>query len=366
MTHRVLQVLGRSAGGIARHVSQVTGTLDGVAGLSVDVACPPGLPIEMPKPPLELQIPDGARGHPRAIRRLRDLIRDGSYDLVHAHGLRAGIDAAVAGRGRCRAVVTVHNLVRPEIAGRVRARVDRLAEPVAVRLADRVLAVSQDIADRLKSAAPSATEKIEVLYLGIGDAPAVHRTRAEVRRELRVPDDTCLAVTVARLAPQKALHVMVDAIERTAPAVRLVIVGEGPLERELRDLVRRRSLGDRVQFLGFRRDVADIVAAADAFCLSSIWEGVPLAVQEAILLGVPVVSTEVGGMNEIVVNDRSGKLVPAGDAAALAAAIQALCSSSDERLRLAAQARADLAARFSTDAMLERLTELYTGGPREG
>lgn len=357
-------MLGRSAGGIARHVSQVTAMLDGFGGLTVDIACATDLPIEMPKDPLELRIPDGIRGHRAAIQRLRELIDAGSYDLVHAHGLRAGIDAAVAARGRRPVMVTVHNLVRPEIAGRARAHVDRLAEPAVVLLADRVLAVSQDICDRLKRAAPGGTDKIEVLYLGIGDAPAVHRPRAEVRHELGVTPDACLAVTVARLAPQKALHVMVDAIARTESAIRLVILGEGPLEGELRDLVRRRSLDHRVQLLGFRRDVADIVAAADLFCLSSIWEGVPLAVQEAILLGVPVASTDVGGMSEIVVDRRSGMLVPPGDPVALAAAIEGLCFSPEVRLRFAAQARADLATRFSTDAMLERLTSLYGGGAR--
>lgn len=359
MKHRVLQVLGNSAGGIARHVSHITAALDGHEDIVVDVASPPDLPIRMPKQQIDLRIPDGVRGHGSAIRRLREVVRNGSYDLVHAHGLRAGIDAAVAARGTCPVIVTVHNLVRPEIAGATRAKLDRLAEPLVVKLANHVLTVSQEIADRLKSAAPRGTSKIEVLYLGIGEPPHLTKERSQVRAELDLAEDGCVAVAVARLAPQKALHVMFEALVSTRTNAVLLVLGQGPLERELRERARRLDLGDRVRFLGFRDDVADIVAAADVFCLSSIWEGVPLAVQEAILLQTPVVSTDVGGMGEIIVDRRSGRLVGRDDASALAEAIDEICSSPGTAARYAERALADLRVRFSTDVMLARLQHIY-------
>ena len=361
---RVLQVFGASAGGIARHVAHVTSFLDGSDDLSIDIACPPGLPIAMPKEFYELRIPSGVRGHGDAIKRLRSLLRGGSYDVVHAHGLRAGIDASIAARGGPPVIATVHNLVRPEIAGRFRSRLDRLAEPLVVRMADRTLCVSQEIADRLKRAAPGSAAKIEVMYLGIGDAPELTSDRAAVRSRLEVGSDAPVVVAVARLAPQKALHVMLEAIARARTSPTLLVLGEGPLEMELKTRAAGLSLGDRVRFLGFRDDVADIVAASDAFCLSSVWEGVPLAVQEAILLGTPVVTTDVGGMSEIVVDRRSGRLVPVGDAVALAAAIDEVCSSPGVAADYASRALADLNLRFSTEAMLERLSALYRGGVR--
>lgn len=361
MSRKILQLLSYSAGGIARHVAQVTASLDGVGGLQLDVACPPGLPVPMPKDPIELVVPAGLLGHPSAIRRLRALVAGGRYDLVHAHGLRAGVDAAIAARGICEVVVTVHNLVRPEVAG-ARARVDRLAEPLVVRLAARTLAVSNQIATHLKNASPRSAHKVEVLYLGVGDAPAVGRSREDVRAVLDVEPGRCLAVTVARLAPQKALPVLLRALRETETQPVLALVGEGPLERELRAETARLGLVDRVRFLGFRDDVADVVAAADLFCLSSVWEGVPLAVQEAMLLGTPVVSTAVGGMGEIVTDGRSGLLVPTGDPRALAGAIDEVCASPELGRRLAAQATVDLKARFSTDKMLARLESLYRDG----
>lgn len=360
MSRRVLQLLSFSAGGIARHVAQVTAALDGTEGLTVDVACPPGLPVAMPKTPIELVVPRGLVGHPAAIVRLRKVIGDRRYEVVHAHGLRAGVDAALAARGKCRVVVTVHNLVSSDIAGG-RARVDRLAEPLVVKLADRTLCVSQQIATHLKQSAFGSAAKIEVLYLGIGEPPPVRRSRAEVRGSLGVEEGRCLAVAVARLAPQKALPVLFEALSRTRSRPLLALLGEGPLEGDLRALCAHAGLQDDVRFLGFRDDVADIVAAADVFCLSSVWEGVPLAVQEAMLLGTPVVSTDVGGMREIVADRRSGRLVPSGDATALADAIDEVCGAAELGERYAVQAKSDLLERFSTDNMFRRLRLLYSG-----
>jgi glycosyltransferase involved in cell wall biosynthesis len=361
VNRRVLQLLSYSAGGIARHVAHLTAALDGTDGLAVDVACPPGLPVTMPKAPIELVVPTGLGGHPAAIRRLRKVIDERGYDVVHAHGLRAGVDAALAARGKCPVLVTVHNLVSSDIAG-TRARVDRLAEPLVVRLADRTLCVSQQIATHLRKSAPRSAHKVEVLYLGVGEPPAVRRSREEVRELIGVAEGRCLAVAVARLAPQKALPVMFEALERTSSRPVLALLGEGPLEAELRDLCARMGLQQDVRFLGFRDDVADIVAAADVFCLSSVWEGVPLAVQEAMLLRTPVVSTDVGGMREIVSDRRSGRLVASGDPVALAAAIDEVCGSTELGERYAVQARSDLLERFSTDNMLRRLRLLYSGG----
>lgn len=356
---RVLQVLGRSAGGIARHVSQVTEALDGTDGFTVDVAGPPDLPIPIPNLRHLLTIPDGARGHLGPVRLLRRTVREGGYDVVHAHGLRAGLDACLAARGNARCIVTIHNLVTNETKGRL-ARLYGLAEPAVVKLADRTLAVSEEIASHLRARASGAGAKVEVLYLGIGDGPKVARSRGEVRTELGLDDATRLIVSASRLQPQKDLPVMFEALRRVDRAV-LAVAGQGPLETELRERVSRMGLDGVVRFLGFRADVADLIAAADVFCLSSVWEGIPLAVQEAILLGTPVVGTRVGGMPEIVEDGKSGRLVPPGDPSALASALTEVVDDPALARRYSDAALAALRDRFSTERMLERLKELYAG-----
>lgn len=359
-SHRVLLVLGNSAGGIARHVAQVTEMLDGDSGIEIDLAGPDDLPVRMPKPVIPLAIPDGMFGHRAAIEALRVILRRGSYDVVHAHGLRASIDAAMAARHvRVPVLSTVHNLVQPEVAGRLNAPLYRRSEALAVRLTGRTFAVSEEIAARLRRAARRHADKIEVLHLGVGDPPPVHKTRAEVRADLGVGANRPLVVAVARLAPQKALHVLIDAAARSRRDPLVVVVGEGPLGDDLRG--RARAVApERVRFLGWRDDVADLVAAADAFCLSSVWEGVPLAAQEAILLGTPVVATDVGGMRELVVDGESGRLVPRGSATALATALDEVLADPELAGGLASAARDRLTAEFSTSAMLARLRAAYS------
>lgn len=350
---RVLQVLGYSTGGISRHVAQVTEALDG-GELTVDVAGPDDLPLKMPKPVLPVSIPGGpVRGHRAAVARLRAIVAAGDYRVVHAHGLRAGIDAALAARGLCPVVLTVHNVVHPDVAGRAKYLVYRRAEGLAVGLTDHTFAVSRDIAEHLRS------RKVEVLYLGIGDAPAVSRDRAAVRAELGVGGGERLVVTASRLAPQKALPVMFEGLAAAGTPFVLALLGTGPQEEELRRAAAEHGIADRIRWLGFRPDVADYIAAGDVFCLSSVWEGVPLAAQEAILLGVPVVATAVGGMPELVEDAVTGRLVPPRDPAALAAALRQVLSNDALRTTFAEGARESLRRRFSTERMLARLAAEY-------
>lgn len=361
---RVLEVLGNSAGGIARHVAQLTVGLDG-DGLVIDVAGPPDLPVAMPKALLPVVIPDGVTGHHKAVAALRSMIADGRYDVVHAHGLRAGIDAGMATRGLdVQSLMTVHNLVRPDVSGRAKAAFYNWAEPLAVRMNRRTFAVSEDIARRLRSRAGAGASTIEVLYLGVGDPPVTTRPPEQVRDELGVGPQGRLIVTVARLSAQKALSVMLQAVARLPDDVVLAVLGQGPDETALRTQALAMGLSRRVSWLGWREDVADYLGAAHAFCLSSNWEGIPLSAQEAILLDTPVVATDVGGMSELVTNRESGRLVRKGDSAALAAALREVLFSEHLAKGYASAAKRQLAQRFSTEQMLARLRQAYVRAAR--
>lgn len=360
---RVLEVLGQSTGGVGKHVAEVVKALDGTDGLAVDVAAPPDLRAPMPNPVIAVPIPGGLRGHFRAVRRLRRTIVEGRYDLVHGHGLRAGMDAALAARAAgVPALVTLHNLIVPEVSGGIGGRVYRRIEPLVVGLSARTFVPSREMAERLAADAPRFAPKIEVLYAGVAEVAKPKRARMDVRSELNVGDGG-LMVTVARLHPQKALDVMLEAVALVDDAV-LAIVGEGPAEGELRARSAALGLGRRVRFLGWRPDAADIVAAADVFCLSSVWEAVPLAAQEAVLLDTPVVATDVGGLDELITDGVSGRLVPPGDPRALAAALAETLASDVDRKRFAERARADYSMRFTRARILERLREIYLGHER--
>jgi glycosyltransferase involved in cell wall biosynthesis len=168
-------------------------------------------------------------------------------------------------------------------------------------------------------------------------------------------------VTVARLAPQKALDVLLRVIALLPEHVHLALIGSGPEEAKLRSLANDMGVARRVSFLGYRSEPQDQVAAADVFCLTSVWEACSLAAQEAMLLGTPVVTTAVGGMPELVEDRVSGRLVGPGDERAFAAVVAELLASPQERRRLGESAALYRAQHFSRARMLERLERAYRG-----
>lgn len=340
---RVLLVLGSSAGGVARHVAQVGEALAGPpVRADVVVAGPTGqVPVLDPagRPLRTVPVPIGPRPGVqdlRAARTLRRLAR--AADVVHAHGLRAGALAVLAARSlpaarRPRVVVTLHNL---PVGGRWVRSVSAVLELVVVRGADAVLGVSGDLVARARRRGARRAERALVPAPGRACPGA---DPAAVRRGLGLPDGPALVVTVARLAPQKGLELLVDAARRlTVPAV-WVVAGEGPLRPWLAERIAAEHLD--VRLLGQRDDVVDLFGAADVVVSAARWEGQPLGVQEALRAGAALVATDVGGTREVT--GPAAVLVPFGDPAALARAVDTLLRDAPARaaLRSAAVARAD-------------------------
>lgn len=332
---RVLELLGPSTGGIRQHVAQLARTLPEM-GWQISLAGPAGVGAGSDLPPVAV-VPVPSGPNPGSLLRARAALRPlaGRADLVHAHGLKAGWVAALGAAGGP-VVVTVHNLVLDEAAGRS-ARVLRLFEGWLPARVDAVIAVSDEIAARFGG--PSETVRV---VPPAGPPPQPTRDRAEVRRSLGVPADAPLVVAVARLHPQKDLLTLVRAAEvlrLDVPGVRVVIVGEGPLERELRALVDDRGLADTVLLVGPSPNAANQMAAADAVVITSIWESGPLVATEALLLGRPLVSTPVGFVPKLVDDGVSGRLVPVGDADAVARALGAALHDPEGSARMAEHGR---------------------------
>ena len=266
----------------------------------------------------------------RAALRLR---RATSHaDLVHAHGLRAGLVAVTAGlRRHVPTVVTLHNALL-EPPGPRRRVLDAIEDRIC-RRADLVLGVSPDLVARAMQAgardarmAPAAAPPL----------PAPARPAAAVREELGAVGRP-LILAVARLHEQKGFDVLLPAAARWAeldPMPLVVVAGEGPLEQSLRTQIA--ELGAPVRLLGRRSDVADLLGAADLVVLPSRWEGWPLAAQEAIRAGVPLVAAAVGGLPELV--GQGGVLVRPGDVDALDAAVRRLLRDPEARQAVTAAA----------------------------
>lgn len=340
---RIALVLATSTGGVGAHVRSLIAPLL-ARGAEVHVLGPAATetlfgfttagatftPVEIATGPRPVQ--DG-----RAALRLR--AATGDSDLVHAHGLRAGLVTVVAGlRRRGPVVVTLHNALL-EPPGPRRRALDAIEARIC-RRADVVLGVSPDLVARAMQAgaldarmAPAAAPPL----------PAATRGATEVRTELDAVDRPLILV-VARLHEQKGLDILLPAAARWAdrdPVPMVAVAGEGPLAEDLQRQID--ELGAPVRLLGRRGDVADLLGAADLMVLPSRWEGWPLAAQEAIRAGVPLVATSVGGLPELVAG--GGILIRPGDVDALDKAVRRLLDDP------AAHARAVAAARTRADTL---------------
>ena len=293
----------------------------------------------------------------RMYPRLTRALRDWQPDIIHTHSylLRYTFPTGLLS-ARARMVHTVHNVALHETDA-----VGRAIHKVAYRCGVQAVAVGDEVARSFVDYygyAPAAT-----IANGI-DTEAFERPGAGSawRQKEGIADDAGLVVSVARLEPQKNPLGLLDAFViglAQRPEWRLLMVGEGSMRAEVEQAIAAKGLRDRVHLMGSRPDIPDILAASDVFAMSSDWEGTPMAVIEAMAAGLPIISTAVGGVPQLVRHESCGLLVPVGDMAALGAALATLADSPAERFRLAAAARLR-AQDFSLRTMTASYAELFT------
>lgn len=336
---RLTIVVGTTAGGVGAHVRSLVERLGGL-GVTVGVAGPaeteeqfgftaagarfaPVAIGSVPNPPADMA----------AVRALRRAFT--GTDVVHAHGFRAASLSGLAlGRrrpGRIPLMATWHNAVLG--SGPKRTALG-LIERLAARRADVTLGVSSDLVRRARDLGAPDTRVAPVA------APPVRspgRDRDTVRAELGAGERPLL-LAVNRLAEQKGVDTLLAAAGRwrdRVPAPLTVVAGDGPEQQRLQQTIDREGLD--VRLLGHRSDVPDLLAAADLYVLTSVWEGRPLVIQEAMQAGLPVVATAAGGVPELAGD--GVELVPVGDAVAVAAAVIGLLDDEQRRDELVARAR---------------------------
>jgi glycosyltransferase involved in cell wall biosynthesis len=207
-------------------------------------------------------------------------------------------------------------------------------------------------------------ERVAVIYNGVNTMSFANEcpNREAIRREMGLGTHDFVVLLVARLDYLKDHATAVRTIQRVAlqrPDARLVLVGEGPEKNTIQALVDEQHLGANVRFLGLRKDIARLLGAADLFLLTSISEGIPLTVIEAMAAGLPVVATNVGGLGEIIEEGKTGYLAPSGDDGALAQHILGLAG--DVALCRTMGRRGQTRARsvFSESQMHGQYLELY-------
>lgn len=261
--------------------------------------------------------------------KLRSFLKRHRFNMIHAHESAPALLAKIASLGMKLPIAVTYHGSEPE----------RIAEfgKTANATAQMVITPSHRTADDLNAIGGVPREKLRVVGLGVRPAPETDADAvARLRAELLAGDAKLLVVVVARLARQKGIDILVQAVRRIAERrrdIRFVVVGEGPLDDQVQGWAAEAGVADMIRFVGNRSNVYDYLRAGDMFLLTSRWEALPITIVEAFRAGLPVVSTDCGGIAEIV-DDRVGRVVPIGDVEAIAASVLEICGDDGLRERL--------------------------------
>ncbi|GGH32214.1 glycosyltransferase [Paenibacillus segetis] len=297
---------------------------------------------------------------PRAIARFRRLVIRFQPDVVHSHLVHANLLARIT-RLFVRMpllICTAHNINE---GGRLRELLYRLTDP----LCELTTNVSQEAVNRYIDIRVAPKHKIKLVPNGIvvDQFKGLIDCEGHVRQELGIRSDEFVWLAVGRLAPVKDYENMITAFSRVLkqhPHSVLLIAGIGPDREALEQLCHTLQVQQQVKFLGLRRDIASLMSEADAYLMSSKWEGLPMVLLEACASGLPIVATDVGGNKEVVHEGSNGYLAKPNDSQHLSDHMNALMSHSPTALRQMGEwGRNYVDQYFNMDVIIEQWTSIY-------
>jgi glycosyltransferase involved in cell wall biosynthesis len=301
--------------------------------------------------------------HLSEMHRLFRFLRNERVAILHSHLFFASLFASPVGVAARVPVIleTPHIKESWRHGWKASHRIDR-----AVSLCvDRYIAVSHSNAEYLAGVKGFARHKIQVIQNG-SDLTAFdpgHKAPAGLRGSLGFGDSDPVMLLPARLEPQKGHSVLLEAmalLKSAIPNLRLVCAGEGVLRAKLEAQIEELQLQEHVRLVGYQNDLRDWLAMADIGVLPSFFEGLPLVAIECLAAGRPMVATAVDGTPEVVVDGKTGLTVPAGDARALAAAIERMLRDHDLRQRCAKAGREWVEQRFTLERQVRQTEALYS------
>jgi len=321
-----------------------------------EVDLPASACLVLDKAPVANTLKERAR-IPVLMMRVAQFLRDRQVDILNVHNLGpllyAGMPARLLPRGP-RVVYTEHNQIyRANEAGRRRFR-------QYARVAHTIITVSHDLERTLRQSI-GITTPMHVIHNGIDGTRFGTPSDGALRRELGIDEEAFVFGTAVVISEQKGVTYLLDAAKQVLaeePDSVFVIAGDGPLRKELEARAAADGLAGSVRFIGYRSDIPAVLASFDAYVLPSLWEGLPLALLEALAQGLVVVATSVGGNPEVIEHGENGFIVPPRDADALARHLLRVRREPELRERVRENNKRRFAERFSLDAMIGRYVAL--------
>lgn len=300
---------------------------------------------------------------PRSFKALYDFLKSNSFGMLHTHGYFADIIGIPAARALSIPVVsTCHGYINTDKKLGIYNALDRKV----LRLADKVIAVSEGIRDELIGAGikPSrVVVLVNAVESGLDSAELIRR-RAEARNKLKIEEGTLVVGYIGRLSEEKGVRYLIEAasiLKESVKGLKVLIIGTGREDGQLHKLVEELKLKDIVYFAGFQRDIGEWLPAMDIFALPSLTEGTPMALLEAMSYGLPVVATRVGGVPSVIENGNNGILVEPKAPGELADAIMDLYWDKNSMKRLSTLGKKTIKSQYDMKCWTLRIEEIYSG-----
>jgi glycosyltransferase involved in cell wall biosynthesis len=292
------------------------------------------------------------------------LCRKHRFDVVHTHSSKTGMVGRIAAwlAGTPLVVHTIHGFSFHEFSSGLGTQFFITLEKIAAHFSHVMISVNSEDRETAIKRGITAPERIVTIVNGIDPGPLNGTAPTPLRAELQLPDEAILVGSIGRLAPQKGYTYLVEAVPALRaryPQAHVIIAGNGPEEEKLHELVKKMGLASHCHLLGFRRDIAGLLAAFDIFVTPSLWEGLSISLLEAMAAGKAIVSTAIKGNRETIQSGVNGLLVEAANPNALATAIGQLIEHPEQAQQLSQQARHSAETQFSEEKMVTEVAGLY-------
>lgn len=294
-----------------------------------------------------------------SLLKLKKIFKNFQPRIIHAHGTRAALFARLANGKNFPCIYTLHGIHYLHYSNPFKKRFYIWGEKFLKSLTSRFICVSQYDFNEGKRFGVIDSGKSVVIYNGVKDF--LFPSREEARRKFGLNEEVVI-LSIGRLRVEKGHMSLIEAAKRVLEReknVKFWVVGEGEEREKLSKKIRKEGLQEKIFLLGYREDVPKLLAAADIFILTSLWEGFPYAILEAMSAGLPVVSTDVGGVAEAVEHRKTGFLVPPKEPRLLADALLCLIEHPEERKRMGMRSNERVKGKFTLQKMLSEVEKIY-------
>ncbi|MDO9463811.1 MAG: glycosyltransferase [bacterium] len=312
-------------------------------------------------------IPVELRHNPGSILKLLGIIKRYKIHIIHTHNMLADRRGCVAGwlGGVPIVVTTIHTLMNTDRFGEEKRGTSVWQYNFLLKhVPKRIIALSKEVKYHTQKELNLEEDRISLIY-NASDLSRLNLSvnKQEKKREFGIDENCCVVGTVGRLVELKGYPYLIKAasliLQKFPKKLKFLIVGDGYMAEKLKTLAKGLGIADKIIFAGQRQDVPEILHILDIFVLTSYYEGLPRSIIEAQACGVPVVATNVGGTPEVVINDKTGILVPTKDEKAIAKAVIDLLTNKDNARRMGNAGREWVQKQFDAPVFIKRTEYLF-------